>query len=95
MKTILDKFYDDMAFNSRNPLFASQNDTRLGKRIKGGYVKKTATNIDDVFIFEYTFDNGNGYMYNPETKTLHERKVPIPKDFFIHKYLKNASMTLS
>lgn len=89
MKQIIDKFKEDLVFNSQNPLFAPLNDAYMGERIDGGFVKKIATN--DVIIFlDYTFDNGNGYRYDPNSKMIYERKSPIPKDFFIHKHIEKC-----
>lgn len=89
MEQILDEFNEDLVFNSQNSLFAPLNDAYMGERIEGGFVKKIETNIEDVFLLEYTFDNGHYYLYEPESKTIIDEKK-TPKDFFIHKHIEKC-----
>ena len=89
MKQILDKFKEDLVFNSQNPLFAPLKDAELGNRIEGGFVKKIETNVENVFFLQYTFDNGDVYMYEPESNIIID-EWKTPKDFFIHKHLEKC-----
>ncbi len=89
MKHILEKFEEDRTFNQQNPLFSPLNDFYLGDRIDGGFVKKIETNVENVFFLQYTFDNGNGYWYEPESNIIID-EWETPKDYFIHKHIEKC-----
>lgn len=89
MKQILEKFEEDKAFNQQNPKFSPLNDAYLGDRIDGGFVKKFETNVENAFLYQYTFDNGNGYLYEPESNIILDA-WKTPKEFFIHKHIEKC-----
>jgi len=89
MKHTLEKFEEDKNFNQQNPLFSPLNDAYMGDRIDGGFVKKIETNVENVFFLQYTFDNGNGYLYEPESNIIID-EWKTPKDYFIHKHIEKC-----
>ena len=89
MKQVLDKFEEDKAFNQQNPKFSPLNDAYLGNRIDGGFVKIIETNVENAFLYQYTFDNGNGYLYEPESNIILDA-WKTPKEFFIHKHIEKC-----
>lgn len=83
----LEKFKNDVEYNAEHQLIAPFDDENLGQRMQGGFVK---IDKDDEGIFKhFTFDNGNNYTYDFNTKMLYDCK-PIPQEYFIHKYIEKC-----
>ena len=87
MKQLVDKYKEDIALNNRWPIFTPFDDKILGKRGNGFFKKVGFKN--NFFCEDIIFDNGHRYVYFPETEMLYEGE-PVPKDFFIHKYIEKS-----
>ena len=85
--TIIEKFNSDKEFNIKRPMFTPYDDNLFGKRSQGYFIKETSD--EDGEYIRFFFDNGNNYTFEENKNELYECE-PIPKIFFLHKYIEKC-----
>lgn len=82
--TNIELLEEQIAYNSTHNLFTMADDTELGKRYPGYYVR--IVEDEGHQCQEFVFDNGEHFIHDLEEQMLYHAE-PIPSEFFLHKHL--------
>ena len=87
MKTIIEQFKEEQAYNAAHQLFAPFDDEDMGERLPGMF--RTEIEEDGHTCLNMIFDNGEHFVYDFAEQTMHHVHK-IPGEFFIHKHLEKV-----
>ncbi|MEE3391321.1 MAG: hypothetical protein VZR28_09105, partial [Candidatus Cryptobacteroides sp.] len=87
MKTIIEQFKEEQAYNAAHQLFAPFDDEEMGERLPGMF--RTEIEEDGHSCLNMIFDNGEHFVYDFAEQTMHHDHK-IPREFFIHKHLEKV-----
>ena len=87
MKTIIEQFKEEQAYNAAHQLFAPFDDEEMGERLPGMF--RTEIEEDEHTCLNMIFDNGEHFVYDFAEQTMHHVHK-IPGEFFIHKHLEKV-----
>ena len=87
MKTIIEQFKEEQAYNAAHQLFAPFDDEDMGERLPGMF--RTEIEEDGHSCLNMIFDNGEHFVYDFAEQTMHHVHK-IPGEFFIHKHLEKV-----
>ena len=87
MKTSIEQFKEEQAYNAAHQLFAPFDDEDMGERLPGMF--RTEIEEDGHSCLNMIFDNGEHFVYDFAEQTMHHVHK-IPGEFFIHKHLEKV-----